>query len=81
MSTSMKRLMQWHQRGIDQKADYMIVACDQFDYEDYPVYVDGSVEDAVAKKKEIDGKSMTKVMEAYDLSKPFMETEVLEMAF
>lgn len=47
----------------------MIVVCDSFDYEDYPVYVKKG-EDVRAKHKEyIDGKhSMQRVMEVYSLN-------------
>jgi len=44
----------------------MIVVCDTFDYEDYPVFV-GKDEDVRAVEKEYDGINMQKVMEVYNL--------------
>lgn len=79
MGTSIQTLSGWHQRGIDQKSNYMIVACDTFDHSDYPIYVDGDEDAAREKKKEVSQQSMTRIMEVYDLSKPFEETAVREM--
>lgn len=47
-------------------ATYMVVVCDTFDYEDYPVYVTKGQKcaDVVAEHS----KNMQKVMEVYDLS-------------
>ncbi len=80
MGTSMQQLQEWHQRGLDQKSNYMIIVCDTFSYEDYPVYVEGSADDAREKKEEYNKESMQRVMEVYDLSIPFEATEIREMA-
>lgn len=48
------------------KAKYIIIVCDTFDYDDYPVYV----KDAKNLNKEIDnyhGKNMQRVMGVYSL--------------
>ncbi len=45
----------------------MIIVCDTFDYEDYPVYVT-SEQDVRKVKEGFDGKNMQKVMEVYKLS-------------
>jgi hypothetical protein len=45
----------------------MIVVCDDFDYEDYPVWVKPG-EDCREAAAEYDGKSMQRVMEVYCLS-------------
>lgn len=39
MSTTLEDLHRWFREGVRQKATHMIVACDTFDYEDYPIYV------------------------------------------
>ena len=57
----------WFERGQEQKATHMIVVCDTFSYEDYPVYVSES-EDVRKKVDEYKGKNMQKIMEVYNLS-------------
>jgi hypothetical protein len=47
----------------------MIVVCDTYDYEDYPVYVKPG-EDACEKVKEYNGPNMQRVMEVYSLTSP-----------
>lgn len=52
------------------RATHMIVVCDTFDWDDYPVYVkkDENVYDIKAK---YDGVNMQRVMEVYNLKKSF----------
>jgi len=45
----------------------LIVVCDQFDWEDYPVYVTAT-EDVNEKRKLYNGANMQKIMEVYVLS-------------
>lgn len=68
--TSRETLEQWFNRGVERKATHMIVVCDTFSYDDYPVYVldAGQLENA---KSQYDGVNMQRIMETYDLSKPF----------
>lgn len=68
MGTTQEDISRWIKSGKDNGAKFLIVACDTFDYEDYPIYC----KDAVECKKEYDnhnGKNMQKIMEVYDLSK------------
>ena len=37
--TTPEMIREWFNRGIELGATHLIVACDTFDYEDYPVYV------------------------------------------
>lgn len=37
MSTTKEELREWIKRGKSAKATHMIVVCDTFDHEDYPV--------------------------------------------
>ena len=66
MATTREDIQGWLERGSDQHAEFMLVVCDTFDYEDYPVY---------CKKSELDdcklkhSRNMQKIMEVYDLSK------------
>jgi hypothetical protein len=69
--TSLKDLAEWFQEGKDEERDYMIVVCDTFDWEDYPVYV--NAEDFWTEYAKYDGQNMQKIMEVYDLNKPWPE--------
>lgn len=48
-------------------ATHMIVVCDSFDWEDYPVFVMPG-QDAREIAKQHDGPNMTKLMEVYKLA-------------
>jgi hypothetical protein len=39
MGTTISKLKDWFDEGVAKGATHMIVVCDTFDYEDYPVYV------------------------------------------
>jgi hypothetical protein len=39
MSTTIEELRQWFLEGVELGASHMIVVCDTYDHEDYPVYV------------------------------------------
>jgi len=45
----------------------MLVVCDEFDHEDYPVYVEKG-EDALTIVKEYNKRSMQRVIEVYNFS-------------
>jgi restriction endonuclease Mrr len=53
-------------------ATHMLVFCDTFDYDDYPVYVtpDEDVRKVIAEK---DGKNMQQLMECYNLGENIEE--------
>lgn len=68
MGTTKEDIKDWIQRGIDQGATHMIVVCDTFDWDDYPVYVMPD-EDARIKYASYNGANMQKVMEVYNLQK------------
>jgi hypothetical protein len=57
----------WLMQGKRDGATHVIIVCDTFDWEDYPVYVQPgvSVEEEIAK---YDNKNMQKVMEVYNLA-------------
>jgi hypothetical protein len=69
---SLEGLEHWYDQGIKKNATHMIIMCDTFDYEDYPVYVLEN-EDVIEKYKEFSNKAMQKVMEVYDLRKKGFE--------
>lgn len=71
MAASLADLIRWFKEGKEQKATHMIVVCDTFDWDDYPVYVkpDENVQE-VGKKYGLHGEvNMQRVTEVYDLSK------------
>ena len=68
MGTTKEDIKEWIKRGQEQGATHMIVVCDTFDWEDYPVYV-MPTEDAHKKYANYNGLNMQKVMEVYNLTK------------
>ena len=67
MPTGKKEIGEWFDRGKKQKATHMIIVCDTFDYEDYPVYVmkGEDVRDVISKYRMM---KMSRVMEVYNLT-------------
>lgn len=63
MATTKKEISSWFDDGIKKGATHLIVFCDTFDYEDYPVFVMPS-ENVRAKAT---GGNMQTVMEVYNL--------------
>lgn len=58
----------WVTRGNSENATHMLVVCDMFDYDDYPVFAK-SKEDAELKYEQYeDTENLSKVMEVYNLS-------------
>ncbi len=69
MGTSRQDLTRWFDQGVAQKASHMIVVCDTFDYEDFPVYVDKVSNFYDVYNKYTNGQNMARIMEVYDLNK------------
>lgn len=67
--TTKNEISEWFDRGVDEGATHMIVVCDTFDYEDYPVLVNPTqnIEEEVVKYNS--SEKMSKVMEVYNLGK------------
>ena len=61
-------IQEWFKEAVRQKATHMIVVCDTFDHEDYPVYCK-SPEECLTQYGEHNGKNMQRVMEVYDIAK------------
>lgn len=66
MAATMSDIRGWFERGVAEGATHMIVVCDTFDHEDYPVFV-APDEDVREKEKSYSGKNMQRVMEVYNL--------------
>jgi len=68
MATTKSDIRRWFDNMKGVGYDYMLVYCDTFDHEDYPV---GRCRDGYwAKRAELDQASMQRFMESYDLSAP-----------
>lgn len=67
MPTTQEDIRGWLKWAKDKGATHLIVACDTFDWEDYPVEVMPD-EDVHAKYAKYNGPNMQKVMEVYNLS-------------
>ena len=67
MSTSKNTIRGWLAAGQRVGATHMIIVCDTFSNEDYPVYV-GEGDDVYAKADKYDDKEMQKIMEVYNFS-------------
>lgn len=76
MGTSRNEIREWFERGVRDGATHMIVVCDTFDYEDYPVYVSPG-ENPNTKAGQYRGQNMQSVMEVYALHLD-METQLAE---
>ncbi|MGV8130482.1 MAG: hypothetical protein ACP5N7_00085 [Candidatus Pacearchaeota archaeon] len=60
-------ISEWFDKGIKLGATHMIVVCDTFSHDDYPVYVKPD-EDVREIEKKYQYKNMQMVMEVYNLS-------------
>ena len=76
MATSREDITELFTRGKKQKATHLIVVCDTYDHEDYPVFVTKK-QDAKTEVTKRNGVNMARVMEVYNLSMD-METQLKE---
>jgi hypothetical protein len=72
VGTTHEEIRDWLQRGKEQGATHMLVVCDTYDREDYPVYV---LRGQVAKQvyDEYNGPNMQRVMEVYSYGRDLSE--------
>jgi len=66
MAASYQAIQSWLEEAKATGARWLIVVCDTYDYEDYPVAIKPD-EDFWAKFAEFNGNNMQRVMEVYDL--------------
>ena len=76
MAATYEDVHEWLLRGQQNGATHVIVACDTFDMEDYPVYVQ-SDQQVQAEIEKVQGHEMQKVMEVYNLALP-LEAQLSE---
>ncbi len=67
MAATKEIIREWMRRGKKENATHLIVVCDTYDYDDYPVFVK-SGEDPKSIESQISGKNMQRVMEVYNLN-------------
>ena len=67
MSTQKDDIRRWLERGKEEKSTHLIVVCDTWDHEDYPVFVSPE-ENVYEVVNGYNGKDMQRVMEVYNLS-------------
>ena len=67
MATIQEDIRAWIDEAKSKGATHLIVACDTFDHEDYPIPC-MSAQECRDKFKSHNGPNMQKVMEVYDLS-------------
>jgi len=72
MSTTLDHIRRWLD-GVTAKNKYMLVICDTFDHEDFPVYCNTGREAWQRILSAQRGENMEKFMECYDLSLPLEE--------
>lgn len=73
MAATREDIRGWFRAGVASGATHLIVVCDTFEWEDYPVYVGGTAPgartgDVREIAEEYRGKNMQRVMEVYNLS-------------
>lgn len=68
MAASKADIVRWVREGAKKKdATHVLIVCDTFDYEDYPVYVVKG-QDVRKVAQENNGPNMTRLMEVYSLT-------------
>ena len=68
MAASKEDIVGWVKEGAKKKgATHVLIVCDTFDYEDYPVYVMAG-QDVRKVASENNGPNMTRLMEVYSLT-------------
>ncbi len=67
MAANKSQIEGWLRRGKEDGATHVIVVCDKYDYDDYPVFVEPG-ENPREVADSYNAKSMQKVMEVYDLN-------------
>jgi len=67
--TTKEDIRGWLKRAKKEKATHMLVVCDSFDYEDYPVFVMKGEDVHEVIKEKCRSDNMQRLMEVYNLSK------------
>jgi hypothetical protein len=70
--TTRQTIEDWLKRADSKNATHVIVVCDSFDHEDYPVFV-AQGEDIHARIAHFQNAPMQRVMEVYNMSLPIAD--------
>jgi len=68
MTATRDDIEKWVQDGLDNGSSHVIIACDGFDHDNYPVYIKPG-QDVKKEVQRIQQSSMQHVDEVYDLSR------------
>jgi len=67
MAASIQNIRDWFREGVANGKDYMVIVCDTYDYEDYPLFCsESTLSQLLHSYREAD---MQIIMEIYDLRK------------
>ena len=80
MTITRENIREWLEDGAEEGATHVIVICDTFSYEEYPVFVSSS-EKVSDKVNSYRSKDMQTVMEVYNLSMDWDEQLKRERCF
>jgi len=72
MSTTQNEIRTWLERAKEEGAEYMLVVCDTFDNDDYPVMIKNARQ-FNKKYADHDGVNMQRIMESYNVNKDWDE--------
>lgn len=64
MAARLEEIKSWFESAVNNGSTHLIVVCDTFDYEDYPIWC-SSEEQAREQFEEHDEKNMQRIMEVY----------------
>lgn len=65
-AASLEDIKRWINKGKEKGATHLIVVCDTYDYDDYPVYVSANENVREVERKHMG--NMQRIMEVYNLS-------------
>jgi hypothetical protein len=68
MAATKNDLIRWFESGVEDGNLRMVVWCDTYDFEDYPVYTDLTGDDLKRWTSMENGQNMKRLMEVYDLT-------------
>lgn len=67
MTATLNDIKDWLRRGVAEEATHVIIVCDTYEHENYPVYVMLG-EDVFERASKYNGSNMQTVDEVYDLA-------------
>jgi len=65
--TTKETIARWFDEGVTLGATHLVVVCDTFNYDDFPVYVRPGQDAHVVAKLHDNAENMLRLMEVYDL--------------